>query len=42
MRGELLAAVPSEMIRPRDHVMTLGVNYNFDWTPFPGRSALEK
>nr|WP_249811325.1 outer membrane beta-barrel protein [Bradyrhizobium sp. 197] len=34
-----LAAVQSETIKQRYHVMTLGVNYKFDWTSFAGRTA---
>jgi opacity protein-like surface antigen len=29
-----LAAVQSETIKQRYHVMTLGVNYKFDWNTF--------
>ncbi|MGX4772212.1 outer membrane protein [Bradyrhizobium guangdongense] len=34
-----LAAVQSETIKQRYHVMTLGVNYKLDWTQFAGRGA---
>ena len=34
-----LAAVQSETIKQRYHVMTLGVNYKFDWMQLAGRTA---